>query len=187
MPQYIEPTSPHAYHGLPGLVEFTNEDGRHPRYNCGQAAAATLLCALGASPAQRIMAWLEKEHGPDNLWGWLGTSRRRVERALRAMGRRPRAIHGEGELRRRLAAGVPVIVAVQLSIGRFWRFDIPSGHWMVAFGFDEEHVYLTNWWDNRMPWAEFRAGWHGWVPALTGMRGTGLVADRRMHGLPQPA
>lgn len=166
------------FRGLPGLCEFTNEDGAQWRYNCGQAAVATVLRHLEpAHPENLLMPWLEKEHGPDNLWGWLGTSRRRVERGLRAKGYRPGTLQGEASLRERLARQVPVIVAVQLSVGKFWKFDIPSGHWMVAFGFDEEHIYLTNWWDNRMTWEEFRTGWFGWVPALTNMRGTGVIVS----------
>ena len=47
-----------------------------------------------------------------------------------------------------------------------------------SFGFDDGHIYLTNWWDQRMEWMEFRRGWHGWVPALTGMRDTGLIVNR---------
>jgi hypothetical protein len=173
-----------SYRGLPRLFEFVNEDGAMWRYNCGQAAVATLLQFLSKNEEAKAstvagrppwMSWLEKEHPPDNLGGWLGTSRRRVERGLRGQGYRPRAIHGEESLRRCLAAGLPVILTVQLSV-RFWKFDFPSAHWMVAFGYDEQYVYLTNRWEQRMPWPEFRRGWNGWIPALTNMRGTGIVA-----------
>ena len=213
MAQYVAaPAQAKNYRGLGGIFEYVNEDGALPRFNCGQAAAATLLhflsrsgepsrtCGpreavaaptedgrqsetslqvpLGSLGSRDLLACLERDHPPDNLGGWLGTSRRRVERALRSRGYRPQAIHGEERLRPALAAGLPVILTVQLSVGRFWKFDIPSGHWMVAFGFDEDHIYLTNWWDQRMEWAEFRRGWHGWVPALTGMRGTGLIVGQ---------
>lgn len=179
MAQLITFPSLSGYEGLTSLYEYVNADGALWRYNCGQAAAATLLSHL--DPARRdqpLLAWLEKEHGPDNLGGWLGTSRRRVERALRAVHWRPRAVRGENALRQSLAAQRPVILSVQLSLGKFWKWDIPSAHWMLAFGFDSEYVYLSNWWDNRMKWEDFRAGWAGWVPALTNMRLTALTVDR---------
>ncbi|MFO0967383.1 MAG: hypothetical protein U0793_17630 [Gemmataceae bacterium] len=208
MAQYVAaPPGSSNYRGLGGIFEYVNEDGALPRFNCGQAAAATCAFprvgpASRAGPARAttlsrrqkdpkskpslqvplgardLLACLERDHPPDNLGGWLGTSRRRVERALRSRGYRPHAIHGEERLRAALGAGLPVIITVQISVGRFWKFDIPSGHWMVAFGFDDGHIYLTNWWDQRMEWMEFRRGWHGWVPALTGMRDTGLIVNR---------
>jgi len=177
MPSYVTPVGClHDYQGIPGLVEYTNGDGAIRDMNCGQAAVATVLLYLdGTLPQPKLMPWLERDHPPDNLGGWFGTSRRRVERGLRAQGHRPKVIHGEAALRATLTRQIPVIFTSQLSDGKFWGFDIPNGHWMVAFGFDRDHIYLTNWWDNRMPWPEFLKGWFGWVPALTCMRGTGIV------------
>jgi hypothetical protein len=56
----------------------------------------------------------------------------------------------------------------------FGRFDLPGGHWMVAYGYDTAHVYLSNY--GRMAWADFRRGWGGLVPWLIAMNGRGLVA-----------
>jgi hypothetical protein len=61
-----------------------------------------------------------------------------------------------------------------VSAGKFLRFDMPGGHWMVAYGYDAGSVYLTNW--GKMSWQEFRAGWAGLVPRLIGMRFRGLTA-----------
>lgn len=189
MAQSISAPATTTYRGLPRLFEFVNDDGDLPVYNCGQAAVATMLRFLQDATASRasnaqppapelpddLLTWVEKEHPPDNLGGWLGTSRRRVERGLRAFGHRPRAIHGEDNLRRCLEHGLPAIVSFQLVVGRFWKFDIPSGHWVVVFGYDADYVYITNWWEQRITWPDFREGWFGWVPALTNMRGTGLI------------
>lgn len=57
--------------------------------------------------------------------------------------------------------------------GQFLRWELPGGHWMVACGFDQEHVYLTNW--GKMTWMDFEARWNKLVPRLINMRGTGLV------------
>jgi hypothetical protein len=65
-----------------------------------------------------------------------------------------------------------------VSAGKFLSFDLPGGHWMVAYGFDGDHVYLTNW--GRMSWQEFHAGWNALVPRLINMRGKGLVAVKEV-------
>jgi hypothetical protein len=121
-----------------------------------------------------IMSYLEKRHPPDNFFGLMGTSRIQVKRACRAQGVKVREIRGEGWLRRCLTEERPVIVMLQVSAGQFWGWDLPGGHWMVAYGFDEEHIYLTNW--GKMTWAEFRSGWNGLVPRLIGMRNRGLIS-----------
>ena len=40
---------PGTYEGLPTLYEFVNGDGNLHRFNCGQAAACTLLAHTGAA------------------------------------------------------------------------------------------------------------------------------------------
>ena len=77
---------PDTYRGLPALYEFVNADGDLTRFNCGQAAACTLLTQAHAVPpaadpeaACGLMAAVEQAHPPDNLFGWFGTSRRRVD------------------------------------------------------------------------------------------------------------
>jgi hypothetical protein len=168
------------YQGLDSVFEYTNDDGRLQQYNCGQAAACTFLTFYGkltadAKRADAIMAAIESAHPPDNFGGWFGTSRRRVERICRANGLRIDHIEDEDDLRKQLAAHKPVIVMLGVSAGRFLnRFDLPGGHWMVAYGYDRDHLYLTNW--GRMTWDEFRGGWNALVPWLIGMRRRGLVA-----------
>jgi hypothetical protein len=46
---------------------------------------------------------------------------------------------------------------------------------MVAYGFDSDFVYLTNF--GRMSWSDFRMGWRSLVPRLIsmGQRGLGLA------------
>lgn len=169
------------YHGLNSIFEFTNGDGTLTRTNCGQAAAATFLTFYGKlllakdEPGQ-IMGAIESADPPDNLGGAFGTSRRRVTRICRRHGIRLREITGETALREELSRSHPVIVMLGVCGGRlFNRFELPGGHWMVAYGFDRDNVYLTN--HGSMTWDEFRGGWSGFVPRLIGMRGKGLVAD----------
>jgi hypothetical protein len=164
---------------LPSIFEFTNADGGLPVVNCGYAAAATLLTFHGhISPAtespRRIMTKLEGEHPPDNLAGLFGSSRRRVTRIFRRRGIRIRQIIGEAELRESISQGHPVIVLIGVCAATlFNRIELPGGHWTVAYGFDRETIYLTNY--GSMSWERFRRAWAGFVPRLIDMHGKGLI------------
>jgi hypothetical protein len=177
---YPEGPLPPGYRGLPSIFEFTNADGDLPRVNCGQAAAATLLAFHGKvstaiEPSSRIVATLEKEHPPDNLGGVFGSSRRRITRIFRRRGVRIRELTGEVALREAVSEGRPVIVVIGVRAGSiFNRIELPGGHWTVAYGFDAEHIYLTNY--GRMPWDDFCRAWMHFVPRLIDMHGKGLVA-----------
>ena len=167
------------YRGLGSVFEYTNGDGACTRSNCGQAAAATFLTLHGKlEPAEekagRIMAGIERHYPPDNLGGLFGTSRRRVTRICKAHGIRVRPIEGEPALLAQLDLRRPVIVMLGVSAGKLWKWNLPGGHWMVAYGCDAGHVYLTNW--GKMTWPDFRAGWDAFVPRLIGMRRRGLTA-----------
>ena len=169
---------PATYRGLPNLYEFVNSDGSLTRFNCGQAAACTLLSHLGAirGDACALMAAIEEAHPPDNLFGWFGTSRRRVERICQAHGITLDEVHGEEELKAALAAGRPAAVMVELPGPMIWRFRAPVGHWMVAYGYDDRQLFLSNYGAPGMPWDEFRRAWNGFVPRLISMRNTALAA-----------
>ncbi|MCI0639036.1 MAG: hypothetical protein L0Y72_14515 [Gemmataceae bacterium] len=168
------------YCGVSSIFEYTNDDGTLCNTNCGQAAAATFLTYHGkfaplAGDAAQVMRRLEKCFPPDNLFGLFGTSRRCVERICKAHGVSVQPIAGRAALCARLRRGQPVIVMLGVSGGNFWNWDLPGGHWMVACGFDAEHVYLTNW--GHMTWQEFEAGWQKLVPRMINMHGKGLAAS----------
>jgi hypothetical protein len=172
-----------TYRGLPSVYEFVNADGEHRRFNCGQAAACSLLAFVGAiatdldaEVARLAMTAVEGEHPPDNLWGWFGTSRRRVERICHRHGVDLAAVAGEEALRRSLAMKRPVMVMIQTDGSRFLKWRIPGGHWMLAYGCDDRQVFFTNNSGCGMSWAEFRDRWHALVPRLVGMRNVGLAA-----------
>jgi hypothetical protein len=171
-----------TYRGLPALYEFVNADGQQRPYNCGQAAACTLFTFCeNASPgdaeaACALMSTIEEAHPPDNLFGWFGTSRRRVERICLSRGIELDEIEGEDQLRAALSAGRPVAMMVELPGKRILGWEAPAGHWMVAYGFDDKQIYLSNYHAPAMPWDEFRKAWNGLVPRLISMRNTGLAA-----------
>jgi hypothetical protein len=172
-----------GFKGVGRVFQFTNWDGDLVPYNCGQAAACTYLSFRGCEAftqdrAGQIMRQIEADHPPDNLGGWMGTSRRRVERVCRRHGVKLRPVHGEPRLKESLADGEPVIVMLGVPGPKLLkRWTLPAGHWMVAYGYDETDVHLTNW--GKMPWDIFLKRWNGWVPRLIGMRNIGL-SGRRM-------
>jgi len=184
MAHFIDPGSirENIYQGLTRIFQYTNGDGEHWQYNCGQAAACTFLTFHGCLPpaedkAQGLMRQIEDGHPPDNMGGFFGTSRRRVERICRANGVRTRAIRGETQLRKELTENRPVIVMLGVPGPKvFKRYTMPAGHWMVAYGFDDERVFLTN--HGTMSWEEFRKGWRALVPRLISMNHRGLVSLR---------
>jgi len=167
-----------GYSGVGRIFEYVNGDGKLSAWNCGQAAATTLLTHFGAVPPEDAAAALraiEKRFPPDQGGGWLGSSRRRVTQICKAHGMKLRVVSGETALRRELDAGQPVIVMLGVSAGKFLGFDMPGGHWMVAYGYDERYVYLTNW-GEPMAWVEFRIGWRSWVSRMVQMRERGLTS-----------
>lgn len=185
MPSRIYPdgADPATYRGLPSVYEFINSDGELRRFNCGQAAACSLLSFAGAlttdldtDQARTAMTAIEDAHPPDNVGGWFGTSRRRVERICRTHGIEVEEVAGEDELRASLAAGRPVIVMVGTDGRRLLKWRAPAGHWMLAYGFDDRQIFLTNHSAPGMPWDEFRRRWRGLVPRLISMRNVGLAA-----------
>lgn len=169
------------YFGLLAIFEYTNYDGALTTWNCGQAATATLLThhgVLEADPqrAEAQMRQIEDDYPPNVLGGWLGTGRGRVAKALRGHGLPVAEICGEDALRAELEQRNPVAVMLGVPGPRWWGVTLPGGHWMVAYGFDEQRVYLTNW--GAMTWDEFRRGWGSLVSRLIRMDGRGLTVPR---------
>jgi hypothetical protein len=182
---YPDGADPATYCGLPSVYEFINSDGEYRRFNCGQAAACSLLSfagALVAEPdpalARTLMTAIEEANPPDNFGGWFGTSRRRVERICRRYGIELDVVAGEEELRASLAACRPAIVMLGTEGPRVLRWRAPAGHWMLAYGFDDSQIFLTNHSEPGMPWDEFRRGWSQLVPRLISMCRVGLAARR---------
>jgi hypothetical protein len=175
---------PASYRGLPSVYEFINADGERRRFNCGQAAACSILSfagAIAADPdpeqARALMTAIEEENPPDNLGGWFGTSRRRVERICRSNGVELEPIAGEEELRASLAICRPAIVMVGTEGPRILNWHAPAGHWMLAYGYDDQQIFLTNCGSPGMTWDEFRRWWGALVPRLISMCNMGLAAN----------
>lgn len=171
------------YRGLSHIFGYVNQDGKLSKTNCGLAACATLLTHSGNMPplenttenANENMLQLELHFPPNILFGLAGTSRGRVERILEAHGYETVELHGEEQLKNALQMQQPVAVMLQVPGNQVMGMTMPAGHWMVAYGYDEESVYLTNWWQVSMTWHEFRQGWNGPLPWCINMDRKGLM------------
>lgn len=167
------------YRGVASIFQYTNWDGELCRFNCGQAAAATYLTFQGVFPpdqeqAGAIMRQLEAERPPDIMGGWFGTSRRQVEHICRQHGHELTEIAGEESLRDHLDQKRPVIVMLGVPGPKLLnRIALPAGHWMVAYGYDEANIHLTNW--GMMTWPDFRARWKSIIPRVISMQQRGLT------------
>lgn len=178
MAQIIQPPigDRNHYHGLEWIFEYTIQDGALSAWNCGQAAAATLLTHHGRMnplKAAANMAWLERHYPPDQFGGWFGTGRQRLEGMLRAGGINAVDVIGINRIRAQLARNNPVILMLGLSFGRLLGIDLPGGHWMVAYGYDRENVYLTNGWPVR--WFDLPGHWNTLTARWIRMSGRGLA------------
>lgn len=178
-----DPTQSGLYRGLSSLFGYVNQDGKLSKTNCGLAACATLLTFSGAMPRLENTAEhenpnmlnLESHFPPNILCGMAGTSRGRVERILDAHGYEAVEIKGEQQLRDSLELQQPVAVMLQVPGSAVMGMSMPAGHWMVAYGYNDEAVYLTNWWQHAMSWQEFRDGWNGAIPWCINMDRKGLI------------
>ncbi len=164
------------YRGLEWIFEYTNQDGALATWNCGQAAAATFLAHHGRMDALNAagnMAWLEKHHPPDQVGGWFGTGRRQIERIMRAFHLDLMEVGGVDGIRRQLERDNPVLLMLGMSHGKLLGFDLPGGHWMVAYGCDATNVYLTNGWP--LTWREIPGYWNTFTARWIRMNGRGLA------------
>ncbi|QVL32170.1 C39 family peptidase [Telmatocola sphagniphila] len=168
-----------TYRGLDRIFEYTNWDGKLTPTNCGLAASATYLTHLGKFPplpeeAAQIMNALEADHPPNIFFGKFGTSRGRVERMCAAYGTQLDFFEEEETLRNYLDQNKPVMVMCQMPGKQILGLHFPSGHWMVAYGYDSNNIFLSNY--GSMTWPEFREVWDGFIPGLIRMRNIGLIA-----------
>ncbi|WP_020475612.1 cysteine peptidase family C39 domain-containing protein [Zavarzinella formosa] len=191
---YPDGADPETYQGLDSIYEFVNGDGEFRKFNCGQAAACTFLTHCRVFPgdhtpeeAREIMGLAEKNHPPDNMGGWFGTSRRRVERICRTAGIPIEAVEGEEDLRKHLSDRQPVIVMCGVEGAKlFGRWFAPAGHWMVAYGYDSKNIFLTNWSGPSMTWEEFRKCWGSFIPRMLSIHNIGIAAVTQLVDSPVP-
>jgi hypothetical protein len=167
---YLSVADGHHLHGIQAVTAYHNQDGELSSRNCGLAAAATALRYRDLFSDPRL-ASLEERFPPDILFGLFGSSKGRVCEILSAYQCSWQEIKGEDALKQSIRHHNPVLVMLRLP-GRF-----PTGHWMVAYAYDEDHVHLTNYrsHDDRMGWPAFLGGWDSLLSCMIDMDNTGIA------------
>lgn len=170
-----------VYRGLGEMFQYTNDGAPDRKRACGQAAIATILSHYNVKSRDTgysLINEIYRRYGPDIAFGILGTSWQQMERALSGYGVPYSWYSNEASLKNRLDNYRPCIV--MLDVGAMpdegWGW---GGHWVVAYGYDNANVYLTNWnpsssgqWDGgKCSWTAFRKGWYGQLAIANGTHG----------------
>jgi hypothetical protein len=181
MAEHIYAVSSSSLCGMMSIFEYVNQDGNYPINCCGQAAMATLLTRKGlmkTASASTNVKTLEAAYPPDIAWGYLGTSKQRMQQMVQAHGRSMLTHTGYNILKSRVAQGTPVAVMLDVSEGMAGTSASPAlaGHWLVVFAFDNKWVYTTNFGGayRRIDWGKFNLGWNSWMAAAIGMQKTAI-------------
>lgn len=163
-----------GYNGKCNIYQYTNNDFPVNNNSSAQAALASAVYAVVAK--EKIAG--EKELAK-TIWNvvppkitlknmqqvksTLGTDWKQVNYGLDILGMQYGVIYawiaGVPEIKKYLAMQLPVMVMLdagslpQLN-NKWW-----VGHWVTAFAYDKDYIYVTNFPKNRMTWAEFDASY----------------------------
>jgi hypothetical protein len=167
--------------GFAGLTTIYQYDNNAPSpvdssRSCGQAAIATALTAWGkmqpAASGQPVTTVWNK-YPPNVAFGLAGTGWDQVDRALKGFGMKTYVNRGLSDLKAQIKAGRPSLVMVDVgAVSSVW-----GGHWVVAYAYDKDGIYVTNWNFNGSPYinflsyADFNKAWTGNIPQLGGFNG----------------
>lgn len=167
-----------ALRGLGSIFQYTNDGMPSTKTTCGQAAIATILTHYNIKPRDTgytVVNDVYRRFAPDIAWGNLGTSWQQMNRALSAYGVPYNWYSGEAGLKNALNLYKPCII--MLDVGAIpeegWGW---GGHWVVAYAYDNNHIYLTNWNGNsqkyadggKCTWAAFRKAWNAQLARYNG-------------------
>ncbi len=155
-----------GYQGRCDVYQFVNAD--FPSKNsCGQAAMATAMWNLGltmnndaAALARSVYYRAPPKITLANIFPLsnnLGTDWHQVNYGMDAFknqGIKYTWVEGEAEIKKYLAMNLPVLI--MLDAGTLPQFDYKwwFGHWVTAFGYDRDYIYVSNFQDNRMTWKQ---------------------------------
>ena len=169
----VEPGPNYVGHTAP--YEFVNDDAADVHRACGQAAVSSLLVTRGLLPeGVQTLRGVEAAYPPDVFGGWFGTSPAQVRRAAHAHGAAVDHVLGLDGVRAAIAGGGLLLTMIQNDPGWFW--SVRGGtHWVLAFGYDDHGLHVTNNNVPVIPWDRFDAQWSSFTPWVIGMHRRALV------------
>lgn len=164
-----------SFRGRCEIFQFTNYDFPSTGNTCGQAAMATAMWTAGLthnnnpkSLAKSIYDFAPPKITLGNmieLKGTLGTDWRQINYGLdgfKGQGIKYTWINGEAEIKKYLGMNWPVMIMLDTGTLSQYNYQWWTGHWVTAFGYDANYIYVSNFPNNRMTWAQlndaFRKG-----------------------------
>lgn len=167
-----------GYYGTCAIYQFVNTDFPVSKTTCGQSALATALWAVGiGSKFNNSHAALVKsiwDYAPPKVTlagmvevgaGGYGTDWRQINYGVAGY----RKMHNFGyqwvkgfdAVKAHLKQGHPVVIMLDTGTLKQYQFAWGTGHWVVAYGYDTNYIYVTNFPNNRMTWNELKIAWGG--------------------------
>lgn len=163
-----------GYAGICQIAQFVNEDFPVTGTTCGQAAAVTALWHAGlnlkyGTPESLVKSYYDYAPPKITVPGVttqtrFGTDWRQLEYGMNGysgQGIRYNWQKGKSALQNELRKGNPCIIMIDM--GTLPPYTWGYGHWVVAYGFDISHVYVTNLGNlnNKMTWDQLHKAWGG--------------------------
>jgi hypothetical protein len=165
-----------GYQGKCSIYQFTNIDFPISKTSCGQAAACTALWAVGMGPRWNNdkVEFMRSywRHAPPkitiagvkDLGGNLGTDWRQINYGLdgyKSYGVQYSWQSGRANLEKYLRMGWPCIIMLDCGTLAQYNYAWMTGHWVVAYGYDANGFYVTNFPNNYITWTELNKAWGG--------------------------
>lgn len=161
-----------GYNGLCSIGEFTNDDFPVRKTTCGQAALVTALWQAGLSSVYQPKELVKSlyEYAPPNVSvaglnsDWFGSDWHRINYGLdgyKSQGINYNWQKGIPALQNELRKKVPCMIMLDTGTLKEYSYAWLTGHWVVAYGYDANYLYVTNFPDNRMTWDQLKKAWGG--------------------------
>lgn len=161
-----------GYKGKCTIYQYNNTDFPANNNSSAQAAIASALYAVGFkekfSDTKQLAARVWEVAPPkitlknmQLVKGTLGTDWKQVNHGLDKLGKQYNIqyawVEGVPEIKKFLAMELPVLVMLDAGVLPQLKNQWWAGHWVTAFAYDKNYIYVTNFPDNRMTWAQFDA------------------------------
>lgn len=164
-----------GYVGMCGIYQFVNTDFPTTNNSCGQAAATTAMWNVALKNNYSTPQELAKsfyDYAPPKIivgglvqvQGSLGSDWRQLNYGMdgyKNYGVKYSWLKGENELKKYLGMQLPALIMLDTGTLSQYGYKWFTGHWVVAYGYDANGVYVTNFPNNKMSWADLRKAWGG--------------------------
>lgn len=172
-----------GFTGLKKIYQYDNDSpGVDKARSCGQAAAATVLRHWGKISGDDAVTQVWNRYEP-NVFND-GTNWDREQEAIQGFGLNAYWATGLDEMKEYIKLGYPAILMVDVgAVGDRW-----GGHWVVAYAYDDDGIYITNWdfgseYVGYLTHAELNRAWGldpdpntGWIVKASGAAGVAMIA-----------